>query len=343
MTPAIKPAGAEDAMSPISLDRRAALTGAGALAAAGLMGARTAAAQARMGSLCFLSLSNNVMTVGPDGQGLAKLVEGKGSSGPDGITYDTSAKRIIWSNMGKVNENDGTVMSCDLAGGDVKTLVAAGGTFTPKQIKFDTERRRLYWCDREGMRVMRCNPDGSNVEVLVQTGDFTANKGDQTRWCVGIALDYSRNQIYWSQKGGDNANQGVIRRASMDIPYGQTPANRTDIETLFSGLPEPIDLDIEPRRRRLYWTDRGDNTVSRAPMDMNILDDPAARTDREILVRGLKEAIGMHLDTAAGRMYYTSLGGEVGTAKMDGTEARMLLTGQGSLTGITQIALSSMS
>ena len=33
-------------------------------------------------------------------------------------------------------------------------------------------------------------------------------------------------------------------------------------------------------------------------------------------------------------MFYTSLGGEVGTAAMDGSGAKLLLQGQGPLTGI---------
>jgi hypothetical protein len=61
---------------------------------------------------------------------------------------------------------------------------------------------------------------------------------------------------------------------------------------------------------------------------------PAKRTDRQILVRGLKEAIGIALDLPRGRVAYTSLGGEVGMAKLDGSGARMLATGQGTLTGI---------
>ena len=106
---------------------------------------------------------------------------------------------------------------------------------------------------------------------------------------------------------------------------------------LFSGLPEPIDIDLDLTKRVIYWTDRGDNTVSSAPMELNRGANPARRTDRQILVTGLKEAIGVHLDLPNQRMFYTSLGGEVGTAKMDGSGARLLLTGQGSLTGITMI------
>ena len=104
---------------------------------------------------------------------------------------------------------------------------------------------------------------------------------------------------------------------------------------MFSGLPEPIDLDFDPARRLLYWTDRGDNTVSRAPMDPPRGVDPGKRTDRQILVRGLHEAIGITLDLPTQRMFYTSLGGEVGCARMDGGGARLILEHQGALTGVT--------
>jgi len=36
----------------------------------------------------------------------------------------------------------------------------------------------------------------------------------------------------------------------------ETPANRSDIEVFFGGLPEPIDLELDHRIERLYWTDR---------------------------------------------------------------------------------------
>ena len=78
-------------------------------------------------------------------------------------------------------------------------------------------------------------------------------------------------KVYWTQKGADNAGQGRIFRANLEIPKGQTPANRQDIEVLYDNLPEPIDLDLDLGNRMMYWTDRGDpprgNTVNRAPMD----------------------------------------------------------------------------
>ena len=119
---------------------------------------------------------------------------------------------------------------------------------------------------------MRSNLDGSQIETLVEAGRGDADRSDQTRWCVGITIDPERKQVYWTQKGPDNGGRGRIFRANIEIPQGQTAADRTDIEVFFDGLPEPIDLELDLKNRVLYWTDRGDpprgNTVNRAPIDV---------------------------------------------------------------------------
>jgi hypothetical protein len=61
--------------------------------------------------------------------------------------------------------------------------------------------------------------------------------------------------------------------------------------------------------------------------------------DPQILVSGLKEGIGMALDLKDGRMFYTDLGGNVYSAKIDGSDSKVLLSGQGALTGITWVDL----
>ena len=252
----------------------------------------------------------------------------------DGIAVHAATGQIFWTNMGKAAERDGYIMRCEADGTGVTTIVTPGGTFTPKQLKIDEAAGKLYWSDREGMAIQRCNLDGSKIETLVITGSAKFNVDDQTRWCVGMALDPARGHIYWSQKGGDNAGQGVIRRVDLQMPRGSTPSNRRDMVTLFSRLPEPLDLDLDLKTRTLYWSDRGDNTISRAPMDPAAGFSPATRLDRQVLVTGLKEAIGVALDPARGRMAYTSLGGEVGIAKFDGSGAHLLHTAAGMLTGI---------
>jgi hypothetical protein len=291
-----------------------------------------AAAHASEPTLFYLDLSGQVLRA--DTNGVSKVVVNGSGGGPDGIAIDEVGKHIYWTNMGKVSADDGFILRANLDGSNVTTIVPAGGTFTPKQLKIDSKNKKLYWSDREGMRVMRANLDGSNIETMVITGTSEDHRKDQSRWCVGLALDIEGGKVYWSQKGGDNAYQGTIKRANLEIPAGQSAANRSDIEVLFSGLPEPIDLELDLKRQQLYWTDRGDNTISRAPLNPKKGFDPAKRTDKETLVRDLHEVIGIALDERSEQLFYTSLTGELGSAKLNGKDARLLRPNTGRLTGI---------
>jgi hypothetical protein len=291
--------------------------------------------KATSGRLFVLDVSaGRVLSCKPDGSDLKTIVS-EGRRLPDGIVVDVEAGHIYWTNMGNLKANDGSIERADLDGKNLKHIVPPGGTFTPKQLQLDKKNGKLYWCDREGMRVMRCNLDGSKIETLIDSSQRDSRPGpDATKWCVGIALDIVGGTLYWTQKGLDNAGQGRIFRASIEIPKGQTPANRTDIELLFDNLPEPIDLDLDLASRIMYWTDRGDpprgNTVNRAPMDAA----PGNRKDPEILITHLMEGIGLALDLKGGRMFLTDFAGSVYSANLDGSNEQTLLFAQGNLTGI---------
>jgi DNA-binding beta-propeller fold protein YncE len=290
------------------------------------------------GRIFVLDLAGGrVLTANPDGSDLKTIVE-EGRKLPDGLAVDVAAGHLYWTNMGNPKANDGSILRSDLNGGNLITIVPPGGTFTPKQLQIEASTRKLYWSDREGMRVMRSNLDGSNIETLVDTSDGDPRPGpDSTKWCVGMAVDLARGKFYWTQKGGDNAGQGRILRANIELPQGQTPANRQDIELLYDALPEPIDLDIDPGTRMLYWTDRGDpplgNTVNRAPLDA-----PAdRRPPPEIVFDHLMEGIGLALDPKGGRMFITDFGGSIYSANLDGSNRRTLQIALGNLTGIAYV------
>jgi hypothetical protein len=290
--------------------------------------------KATVGRLFFLDLSGGrILSLNPDGSDRKVIVTE--CRLPDGIVVDVDAGHIYWTNMGVPNLNDGHIERADLDGRNRKMIVPEGGTFTPKQLYLDKKNGKLYWSDREGMRVMRSNLDGSKIETLVETSQGEARPGrDATKWCVGIIVDVERGQIYWTQKGPDDAGLGRIFRADTEIPQGQDAANRTDIEVLFDNLPEPIDLELDLNNRVMYWTDRGDpplgNTVNRAPMDA----DPKKRPAPEILLTHLMEGIGIALDLKGDRMFLTDLGGSVYTARLDGSDKKVLLFAQGNLSGI---------
>jgi len=282
----------------------------------------------------LLDLSGGRMvSLRPDGSDLKVIIDGL-KRFPDGIEVDVEAGHVYWTNMGNPSANDGSIERVDVDGGNRQTIVPEGATFTPKQLKLDKKGGKLYWSDREGMRVMRANLDGSNIETLVETGYSDRDRRDQRNWCVGIAVDPEGGKIYWTQKGPDNAGQGRIFRASLEIPKGETPANRTDIELLFAGLPEPIDLDLDLNNRMIYWTDRGNpprgNTVSRASMEGQFKNGK----EQEILITDLMEGIGLSLDLEGGRMFFADLAGSVYSAKLDGAEKKTLLVAQGNLTGV---------
>jgi sugar lactone lactonase YvrE len=287
------------------------------------------------GRLFFLDLSDGrILSAKPDGSDLKTIVS-EGRKLPDGIVVDAEAGHIYWTNMGSLKGNDGAIDRADLDGSNVTSIVPTGGTFTPKQLQLDKKNGKLYWCDREGMRVMRCSLGGSEIETLVDTSHGDSRPGpDPTKWCVGIALDVKGGKLYWTQKGSDNAGQGRIFRANLEIPKGQTPADRNDIELLYENLPEPIDLDLDIANRTMYWTDRGDpprgNTVNRAPMDVA----PGKSTVPEIVVHDLMEGIGLFLDLKGGRMFFADFGGSVYSAKLDGSDKKTLLFAQGNLSGI---------
>ncbi|KAL5322974.1 hypothetical protein ACEPPN_007500 [Leptodophora sp. 'Broadleaf-Isolate-01'] len=290
-----------------------------------------------LGLVTYPNVNGRILSCLADGSDLRELLTGM-KSFPDGLAIDATNNHLYWTNMGSsVFADDGTIQRCDIeTGKNVVTIVPTGFTHTPKQVTIarpSGEQEKLFWCDREGMKVMRCNLDGSCIETLVSTGDPNIHKGDATRWCVGIAVDTKRKHVYWTQKGGSKGHQGRIFRAGLNLPSGAMPDNRTDIELMFSNLPEPVDLEFDETTETLYWTDRGDppfgNSVNSAGMEGG-----KAGIKRRLLVRKLHEGVGIALDIKHGRMFFTDIGGGVYAAKLDGSGKKILCKDIGDCTGI---------
>lgn len=234
--------------------------------------------------------------------------------------------------MGNPKQNNGAIYRVDMDGKNHQVVVPPGGTWTPKQLQLVPSRKQIYWGDREGMRMMRCNYDGSNVETLIQSGKSDADREDARNWCVGIAVDTQRGKFYWTQKGASKGNQGRLYGANIDFAAGEDATNRTDIKLLLDNLPEPIDLDIDEDENVLYLTDRGEipfgNSISRVKLNSEGV------VEKKILVRKLHEAIGLALDRKNKKMYFTDLNGSLYKADMDGSNEVVLLSEIGDLTGI---------
>lgn len=272
------------------------------------------------------------------------LVDDAGAA-PDGITHDADSGRIYWTIMGgpevvgsgpdadfDFSAKNGALYSANVDGTDRREVLPVGAITTGKQLTAGFAAGQLYWGDREGCKVSRVNVDGTGLTDLV----VNAPVGDIMQECVGIAVDPAAGYLYWTQKGPAKGGNGRILRAGLDIPEGETAADRTDIEVLWDNLPEPIDLHLDGDV--LYWTDRGaepsGNTLNRAAVP-----GPGERgAQPEVLAGGFHEAIGLAVDSAAGTAYVTDLGGTVRAVPLTaGSEERVVARIEGKLTGIVGI------
>jgi hypothetical protein len=199
------------------------------------------------------------------------------------------------------NANDGFLSRANIDGSHVTTIVPPGATHTPKQLVLNTAREQLYWCDREGGKIQRCALDGSALQTLYISASTPAQHADQCTWCVGLARDPARGLLYWTQKGNSKGSNGRIFRAHIDPPAGADPARRPDVEVLFEGLPEPIDLEFHDGY--LYWTDRGDppfgNSLNRADVSAPLTPGSTPRgPSRELVIaERFHETIGLTVDS----------------------------------------------
>ena len=258
----------------------------------------------------------------------------------DGIVVDQLRGHVYWTNMGapdpgsgprseEAYARNGSLERADLDGTNRVTIVPRGTFTTGKQLAADFEAGVLYWCDREGMQVLSCNLDGSELRPLVvpAVGDKAAQAA--SNHCVGIAVDLDRRLLYWTQKGAPKAGEGRIFRASLDLRPGTCAQHRDDIELLWKDLPEPIDLHLFGGAT-LVWTDRGaepeGNTLNRAMVQ------PSVGTS-EILSRGYHEAIGVAA-VSESEFYVGDLGGSIRYVNLDtGIDTEVVHLGMG-LTGI---------
>ena len=296
-----------------------------------------------MGRLYFLDISGRILSCSTASTDTKTLVDNL-KDHPDGIAVDHARKHIWWTNMGSTINDDGTcykhdgsIQRCDVDGANLKTIIPEGVTRTPKQCIVAPKSQQLYWCDREGMRVMRSNLDGTGVETLIVSGTSDEDMRNPENWCVGVSVDERNGHLYWTQKGPPKAGKGRIFRAGLQLLPGEKAETRTDIQVLFDNLPEPIDLEFDEEHNRLYWTDRGappeGNTVNGAFMVAGA----GSSFEKSILVKNLHEGIGISLGLANKRMFFGDLQGSIYEADLDGKNEKVILRNMGHTTGIAYV------
>ncbi|KAK7927534.1 hypothetical protein PG985_004532 [Apiospora marii] len=288
--------------------------------------------------------AGRILSGSPDGKPLRALASGQYL--PDGIDVSPATGQIFWTSMGVPGQQDGAVFSSNLDGDNVEEIVGRGVVNTPKQLVVEPQGRKIYFADREGLAVWRCDFDGSELEMLVRTGDpaLTEQVEDPARWCVGVSVSVRTGHLYWTQKGPPKGNKGRIFRAHLEFLAGEDAGNRSDVQCLLRNLPEPINLAIDQQENQLYWTDRGEipigNSINRVSLD-RMTEAPLGGIqawpgrDYELLVRYLNEAIGIKLDLEKRHIYAAELSGTIYRFAMDGSNKITFYEKQGTYAGMT--------
>ena len=66
---------------------------------------------------------------------------------------------------------------------------------------------RLFFLSASSGQVFSANPDGSDLEVIVNAG---------RRIPDGIVVDVAAGHLYWTDMGNPSANDGSIERSDLD-------------------------------------------------------------------------------------------------------------------------------
>ena len=217
---------------------------------------------------------------------------------------------------------------------DIEDLVIISRPAGPLGIALDVAHGKMYWTNFDGLenspqnKIQRANLDGSNVEDLVSN---LPSPDD-------IALDVDNGLMYWTDFASHK-----IQRANLEIPPGETPSTRTDIEDLLTGIGDPRGLALDVAHGKMYWTENAlqsslSDKIRRANLEIPPGETPSTRTDIENLVTFPRETpthlpIRIALDLVHGKMYWTLFSSAFGSiprqriqrANLDGSNVEDLV------------------
>ena len=197
--------------------------------------------------------------------------------------------KVYWT--APTGERGGTVNSANLDG-DPDVTELASIFATPVGIAVDTDGSKLYWTNASG-RIQSANLDGSRIQNVLQ------NLSNPTDIVV------SNGFIYWTEDGN------TIRRVNSS---GQKIV-----------IDVAVNLDtvggLAVGGGKVYWTEQTSataGTVNGANLN---------GTNFETLATLLSAPMGISVDTAGSKLYWTNARGRVQSANLDGSRIKNVVEG----------------
>ena len=203
--------------------------------------------------------------------------------------------KVYWTEM--TGESGGTINSANLNGSNVKELASIFAT--PMGIAVDTAGSKLYWTNAAG-RIQSANLDGTGIKNVLQ--NLPGPKD----------ITISRGNLYWTQYDA-TAGAGSVGIANT--------TGRGTPKSISTGSDTPGSLAIA--NGNVYWTEMtGDSggTVNSA----NLNGSGATQ-----LASILAAPIGIAVDTARSKLYWTNDRGRIQSANLDGSRIQNVVDGLG--------------
>ena len=207
------------------------------------------------------------------------------------IAVDASSGKVYWTE--KTGGSSGTINSANLDGTGATTLASI--LSVPMGIAVDATGNNLYWTNARG-RIQRANLDGSGIQNVVQ--DLSGPTD----------IVVSNGFIYWTEGGNS------IRRVNVSGQkiVGDVAANLGTVGGLAVG------------GGKVYWTEQtgaSGGSVNGANLD---------GTNLETLATLLSAPMGISVDTAGSKLYWTNARGRVQRANLNGSGITNVVEGLGS-------------
>ena len=214
------------------------------------------------------------------------------SSVDNALNITVAGGKVYWTE--KTGESGGTINSANLNGSDVTELASIFAT--PMGIAVDVTNSKLYWTNSAG-RIQSANLDGSGITNVMQNLPSP----------MDLAL--AGGNAYWTQGNGsvrfvNLRGQKVVRNI---IPIGaDTPGS-----LVIGG-------------GKVYWTEmtgESGGTVNSANLN---------GTGVAQLASILAAPMGIAVDGARSKLYWTNARGRVQSANLDGSGIKNVVSGLGS-------------
>ena len=196
--------------------------------------------------------------------------------------------KIYWTSQ--INASSGTINSANLDGTDAATLTTIRSV--PVGIAVDTAASKLYWTNARG-RIQSANLNGSSIQTVLQ------NLSEPTDIVV------SNGFIYWTEGGNS------VRRVNIS---GQSVTR--DVATNLATVG-----GLAVGGGKVYWTEMtgaSAGTVNGADLD---------GTNFAALATLRSAPMGISVDTAGSKLYWTNARGRVQSANLNGSMIKNVVEG----------------